>query len=268
MWIGKFILGLLGYATGGLAGAIVGLALGQLFDGLAGSALREISSGQVGTGSSDLFLDATFQVMGCIAKADGQVSADEIRGAEQIMQRLGLEADARQRAIENFRVGKGADFDLDGLLQQMRLVFRRRPEAIGHFLEIQIQIAIVDGYLDQKEMQVLARIAACFGIAIAQLEALVRRLQAEFEFEHFADGQSAAGAAGSSRLAKAYEVLDVDAEADDASIKKAYRRLIGKHHPDKLIAQGVPEETLRMATEHSQRIQDAWETIRTARGIR
>lgn len=260
---------MLGYATGGLPGALVGVVLGQLFDGLAARALHDISSGQIGTNTSDLFLDATFQVMGCIAKSDGHVSPDEIRGAEQIMQTLGLEADGRRRAIENFKLGKTDGFDLDELLQRMRLVFRRRPEAIGHFLEIQIQIAIVDGYLDQKEMEVLARIAATFGIAIAQLEALVRRLQAEYEFEHYADtGASPDSRTGKGRIAKAYEVLGVDPGADDASIKKAYRRLISKHHPDKLISQGVPEETLRMATEHSQRIQDAWETVREVRGIR
>ncbi len=266
MWIGKFILGLLGLGIGGFPGFLVGLLVGHLFDSFAEQALRDIS-GQVGADSSDLFVEGIFAVMGMIAKADGRVSDEEIRGAEQVIARLGLDPEGRKSAIGHFNAGKSEGFDLEELLGRLRLVFMRRPEAAAYFLEVQIQIAIIDGVLDHREMQVLEQVAGSVGIPPAELEAIVRRMQAERDFEHFADTGESGPAAGS-RLAKAYEVLGVEASAPNDQVKKAYRRLMNRHHPDKLMAQGVPEETLRLATEHSQRIQDAWEVVRRARGIR
>jgi DnaJ like chaperone protein len=50
-------------------------------------------------------------------------------------------------------------------------------------------------------------------------------------------------------------------------VKHAYRKLMSQYHPDKLIAEGVPEDMVRMATERTQEIQNAWELVRKARGL-
>jgi DnaJ like chaperone protein len=50
--------------------------------------------------------------------------------------------------------------------------------------------------------------------------------------------------------------------------KKAYRRLMSENHPDKLIAKGVPDEMIKIATERSQEISNAYEVIRNARGMK
>ena len=52
----------------------------------------------------------------------------------------------------------------------------------------------------------------------------------------------------------------------DADIKKAYRKLMSEHHPDKLIARGVPEDMIKLATERSQDIRAAYDRIRESRG--
>ena len=80
-----------------------------------------------------------------------------------------------------------------------------------------------------------------------------------------------AGAAGAKRTAQpsleqAYAVLGVTAQADDANIKRAYRRLMNQHHPDKLVGKGMPEEMVKLATEKTQEIKTAYERIRQARG--
>ncbi len=54
-------------------------------------------------------------------------------------------------------------------------------------------------------------------------------------------------------------------DCDDRSLKQAYRRLMSEYHPDKLIAQGVPESMIKLATEKAQEIQAAYETLRKAR---
>ncbi len=68
-------------------------------------------------------------------------------------------------------------------------------------------------------------------------------------------------------LADAYEALGVTETAGDREVKQAYRRLMSQYHPDKLIAEGMPEDMVKMATERTQEIQAAWEQVRRARGL-
>ena len=63
-------------------------------------------------------------------------------------------------------------------------------------------------------------------------------------------------------------MLGVPASAGDAEVKRAYRKLMSENHPDKLVAQGLPESMIAAAHERTQRILEAYETIRTHRGIK
>jgi DnaJ like chaperone protein len=69
-------------------------------------------------------------------------------------------------------------------------------------------------------------------------------------------------------LHEAYEILGVKPSASDAEVKKAYRRLMNQHHPDKLVAKGLPEEMMKLATAKAQEIKGAYERIKSARGMR
>jgi DnaJ like chaperone protein len=69
-------------------------------------------------------------------------------------------------------------------------------------------------------------------------------------------------------LREAYEILGVNQNASDATVKKAYRRLMNQHHPDKLVAKGLPEEMMRLATEKTQEIKKAYDVIKQARESR
>ena len=69
-------------------------------------------------------------------------------------------------------------------------------------------------------------------------------------------------------LAECYAELEVDAGISDPDLVKAYRRQMSRHHPDKLVANGLPESMAQMAKEKTQRIQEAYEAIRAARGMR
>ena len=66
-------------------------------------------------------------------------------------------------------------------------------------------------------------------------------------------------------LEDAYQVLGVDSSVSDAEVKTAYRRLMNRHHPDKLVAKGLPEEMMKLATDKTSEIQSAWEEIREYR---
>ena len=68
-------------------------------------------------------------------------------------------------------------------------------------------------------------------------------------------------------LQDAYLLLGISASVSNAEVKRAYRKLMSQHHPDKLIAKGLPEEMLKLATEKTQNIKAAYESICAARGM-
>jgi DnaJ like chaperone protein len=69
-------------------------------------------------------------------------------------------------------------------------------------------------------------------------------------------------------LAGCYAELEVGSQVSDQEVTKAYRRQMSRHHPDKLVANGLPESMAQVAKEKTQRIQEAYEVIRAARGMR
>ncbi len=265
-WWGKALGGAFGFMMGGPLGALLGIAFGHNFDKGLGSI---ISDGGMDPGQQErvqaAFFTATFSVMGHIAKADGKVTRDEIRMAEAVMTQMGLTADVRDSAKKLFNEGKSADFPLDEVLDQFRKEVHRRSTLIQMFLEIQLQAAYADGVLHEAEERVLLHICQKLGVAPAQLRRLEEMLKAGF-------GQHSQRGAGRSSSAMtvtdAYKIMGVDKGISDADLKKAYRRLMSQHHPDKLVAKGLPEEMIKDATEKTQQIKEAYEKIKESRGLK
>lgn len=264
-WWGKLVGGAFGFALGGPLGALLGAALGHGVDrGLKGTPAPALEPGdreRVQTA----FFTATFAVMGRIAKADGRVSPDEIRLAEAVMTEMDLTPDLRRAAIDLFNQGKRPDFDLDAVLDQFRRECHRRNTLIQMFVEIQIQAAFADGALDPAEEAALREICGQLGVPEFVFRRMVERIRAEL---HFA-GRGAQGAKAPRRgtLADAYAVLGVTERDDPETIRKAYRRLMSQHHPDKLVSKGLPEEMMRLAAQKTREIREAYEQVRAARGF-
>ncbi|MGD2055583.1 MAG: co-chaperone DjlA [Gammaproteobacteria bacterium] len=241
---------------GGPLGALLGAALGRNFDRGVSLAGRQ---GVFDPGQQErvqaAFFTTTFTVMGHIAKADGTVTRREIAAAEAIMARMQLNASQRKAAIKLFNEGKQSGFPLLEVIDQFRHECHRRRNLAQMFLEIQISTAMADGQLHATEKKILLTIGEHLGFNRAALEQL------------FSFARASQPPAGSRRqsLATAYEVLGVARDASDAEVKKAYRRLMNQHHPDKLISRGLPEEMIKLATEKTQGIKEAYEQIRESR---
>jgi DnaJ like chaperone protein len=263
-WWGKVLGGTFGFIAGGPLGAVLGAALGHQFDsgmkGLADSNWQ--ASGGDHERTQLAFFTATFSVMGRLAKADGQVSRDEIAFAQAVMAQMQFSAEQKQLAIELFTQGKQPDFDLDGVLQQFRRECHRRHTLMQMFLEIQLQAAYADGELHAAERELLLHVFDLLGFTrheFDHLEAMVRAARA---------GYAPAGEPRGPTLDEDYSVLDVAKSATDAEVKKAYRRLMSQHHPDKLVAKGLPDEMIKLANEKTQQIRKAYERIKASRGMR
>ncbi len=264
-WWGKILGGTFGFIMGGPLGAVLGAALGHNFDkGLEGLADSEWQAAPGEQQRTQLaFFTATFAVMGRIAKADGRVSEDEIAFARMVMSQMNFDAQQKKLAIDLFNQGKQPDFDLEGVLEQFRRECHRRHTLMQMFLELQLQAAYADGSLHHAERTLLLQIFGLLGFShheFAHLEAMVRAAMG-----------GSAGATGTPRapnLEEDYAVLDVAKSASDSEVKKAYRRLMNQHHPDKLIAKGLPEEMIKVANEKTQQIRKAYERIKQSRGMR
>lgn len=267
MIFGKLLGGLFGYSWLGFLGALIGIYVGHLFD----KGLARNFSGAGFTPQADIqkaFFRMTFLMMGRMAKADGRVSKDEIRWAEFVMDRLNLSAEMRRQAIDLFGQGKDAATDIEGELRDFRRKVGRHATLIQMFLEIQIQAGYADGELNGQELSLLQQACSILGISALRFETIHQRIRAE---RAFADGKYQQYGGGQrqysaqEKLEEAYNVLGMTPQNSDAEIKKAYRRLMSQHHPDKLVAKGLPEEMMKLAKEKTQEIQAAYETIKGAR---
>jgi len=263
-WWGKALGGTFGFMMGGPLGAMIGMAFGHNFD----KGLGSVMGGGAGFNIGDqqrvqaAFFTATFSVMGHIAKADGKVTADEIRLAEAVMDQMGLSGDVKASAKKLFSEGKSNDFPLDEVLLQFKKESSRRTNIIRAFLEIQIQAAYADGTMDPAEQKMLLHICEVLNFPQASFVQLEQMIKAGFSG---GAGGSRRGANTSLTLESAYAIIGVDENASDRDLKKAYRRLMSQHHPDKLVAKGLPDEMIKDATEKTQKIKEAYDFIKAAR---
>lgn len=253
-WIGKVVGGAVGFFAAGPVGSLIGAVLGHQFDqGLGSATLRE---GLMGASSAQaVFFSTTFEVMGHIAKSDGRVSEDEIRVARRIMHSMQLDPNAVRAAIARFTAGKAGNYPLQQRLGELARATRGQHGIARAFVNIQLQAAMGAGPFTAQKRQLLWTTAQALGIGrveFAQLEAELREVS---------------GKPGMS-LDSAYQTLGIESSASDDAVKKAYRRLMNKHHPDKLIAQGLPESMIDVAEAKTHEIRTAYEQIREARNMR
>ena len=128
-------------------------------------------------------------------------------------------------------------------------------------MQIQLQAAIGAGNVGAEKRQVLWRVANALGVSraeLAQIEAVVRG------FERGGAVQKSDGLS----LEDAYRVLGVTAKAGDDEVKTAYRRLMNQHHPDKLVARGLPKSMVSVAEQKTHEVRTAYEKIKTQRGFK
>ena len=248
-----FLLGL--FLTRSMYGAFFGAAIGYfLFDKnkrphIAGEQLQQAQA---------LFFKTVFNLLGHIAKADGHISEMEVKLTEAYMDKMGLTPEHKREAIRLFKEGASADFSLQDALSTYRNLGARSPNLSQMLLVYLINLAMIDGGLDEKEREILQQVAEGVGFSRIAFEQLLRMVGAQNSF-----AQNRPHAAN--ELALAYEALGVSADASDADIKKAYRKLMSQYHPDKLMGQGLPEDMIKAATERSQEIQAAYDLIRKSR---
>ncbi len=261
MFYGKLIAGALGLLVAGPIGLLVGLFAGHFFDRGLGQVFVQFSPENVARIKASFF-ETTFLLLGYLAKVDGRISQEEVDHTEMIIAQMQLSPEQRREAIDLFQRGSKSEFNLDSTLARFLETCDRHHKLQQTLMLFLVSLALADQSVDEPEREALHLIGGRLGFNAAQVDQFVQMAQAQARF-HRSDG----GTTGPSRqtLGDAYAALGVAPDVGDAALKKAYRRLMSQNHPDKLIAKGVPEDMVKVATEKSQEISAAYDMVRKHR---
>jgi DnaJ like chaperone protein len=272
-WKGAFLGAVIGLmATRTVLGAFFGAIIGILIEqsgalGAVPGARRAPDSLSI----SDEFFRTTFELMGHVAKSDGRVTEAEIDAARRLMHELHLGPREIGIAIACFQAGKSTAYDAELGVERLRDACGQRYDLLRAFMELQLRAALAGNGLSPPARAILMRVAERLGMSaleFAYMESALRARAAHASRQAHGGSAGPRPASGAGSLAGCYAELEVDANISDQEVTKAYRRQMSRHHPDKLVANGLPESMAQMAKEKTQRIQEAYEGIRAARGMR
>ena len=221
-----------GLLVGGPVGAVVGAVAGHfLFD-------READPGVA-------FTMAIIALAGKMAQADGIATEEEFAIFRRV---FGVPHEEERNVRRIFDLARQDIAGYETYAGQIARLFMGNPAMLEDILDGLFEIAKSDDVLHPAESAFLEKVAEIFGFAPNEF----RRIRAS----HFAP-----------ELTDPYVILGLSYVADEDELRRTYRRLVRENHPDSLIARGVPEEFIKLATDKLAAINTAYEKIRTERGL-
>ena len=240
---GKIIGGTAGFALGGPLGALLGGIAGHAFDKMRE---RDTGTDEPEDGTKQIAFTIGVIVLGAkMAKADGRVTADEVAAFKEIFRVPPEEMNNVARVFDRAR--RDAE-GFEPYARQIAKLFRSNPAVLEDLLDGLFHIAKADNVIHPNEIAFLERVAAIFGFS----EAEFARIRASNIGPDAADP---------------YQIIGVPHDIDDDELKSRYRALIREHHPDRLIAQGMPPEFIEVANDKLAAINDAYDRIAKQRGL-
>ena len=240
--LGKWIGGGLGWAFGGPIGALIGFTLGSMFDG------TQISSTMTSIGSSHTtegdFKMSLLVLMACIMKADGHVDKAELAVVKKFL----VTNFGEQGALDALHILKNLlDQDINEGEVAMQISQNLNYSSKLELLHLLFNIAYADGEVVASEMATIQRIATIFRIDRLDFESV------KAPYMKLVDRDWA------------YKSLEIEPTATNEEIKKAYRNMAKKYHPDKVNDLG--EDVKKSATEKFRSVNEAYENLKTQRGM-
>jgi len=243
MAFAKWLGGGLGWAIGGPLGGVIGFAIGSLIDNSSdGTAVSQSAYGNAQTTQAD-FTVCLVVLSAAVMKADGKVLKSELTYVREFFRKnFGEERSGKLIAFLGEILKK--EIPLDEVCIQIRNSMPYEPRLqLLHYL---YGISMADGEMHSSEIGVIDRISSGLGISEGDKSSIL----AMYYRDTNAD----------------YKILEVDPSASDEEVKKAYRKMAVKYHPDKM--EGMGDEVKKAAEEKFKKLVDAYENIKKQRGIK
>jgi len=248
----KWLLGGLGFVLGGPIGALIGVVIGSVLDGASVSWTGRLTDGEEGEtyeaeGSRRQATEGDIRIsllvlIACVMKADGRVLKSEVQFIKPYLLKTYGEEGGKE-ALQMLKKLLEQDIDVVAVSRQIgRYVNYSTRLEIIHML---LDLANADGEFAQQEQAVIEQIAACMNINPKDLESMAAMYRKTKDANW------------------AYTALEIEPTVSDEEVKKAYRRMAMKYHPDKVANAG--EEIKRQATEKFRAINEAYEHIKLLR---
>ena len=238
-----------GKVLGGAAGFALGGPLGALIGAVAGHAVDRISAGEPDASADDATKNIAFTiaviVLGAkMAKADGQVTPDEVSAFKQVFR---VPPEEMKNVGRLFNRARNDAAGFEPYARQIGRMFKDHPAVLVELLDGLFHIARADGTVTDDELTYLEQVAQIFGLGAAEWD----RVRASNMGPDKSDP---------------YVILGISRDDSDDDIKSAYRKLVRENHPDRLVAQGMPQEFVDLANERLATINAAYERLRKQRG--
>jgi DnaJ like chaperone protein len=238
----KWITGGLGWMFGGPMGALLGYSLGSLFSKADEQEKFQQHYGSMSQPAAN-FEISLLVLAAYVIKADGKVDQRELDYVRaQFKQMFGA-----KRAEESFKVFKHIINSDEVSLRQICLQIDKQ---LSHAQRLQLihflyGISMADGHIDVTEVDMIEKIGGYMHIHVHDLASIKAMFFKEPK--------------------QYYKILELETTATDNEVKKAYRKMAMKHHPDKL--NDLNEAQQKMGTEKFLKIQEAYEAIKKERGL-
>ena len=233
---GKFIVSAAGFALGGPIGALIGAVAGHAIDKIKTKQKlpEESALKQIGFTVGVIVLSAK------MAKADGKVTKEEIRAFQN-------KISVPENEIKNVaRLWDQAKKTTDGFevyAQQICQLLGKNSSVLEELLNLLIIIAKADGKITKSEILYLKQVSIIFGFSIEKFERIY--------------------SSNLGKISDPYQILGVTRNTPIVEIKNKWKLLASNHHPDKLIAQGLPIDFIEKSTNRLQEINNAWDIIKS-----
>ena len=242
----QLVLTGLGWVFGGPIGGIIGLALGSLLSSKSPRVIRTEVNQQFGNTEEKRDFNVTLLVLSAaVMKADGEVKKSEL----DYVKRFFLQNFGQQRAenyIKMLRDILNREYNLYDVSRQVGqyMDYSSRLQLL-HYL---FGIASADGMVSSAEMDVIHTISMYMGMSEMDYQSIKAMFVREVNASE-----------------NAYKILGVDPKASDEEVKKAYREMAKKNHPD--LVSNLGEDVRAAAEKKFQEINQAYETIKKERGL-
>ncbi len=283
MGLTKWIFTGLGWAIGGgPLGALIGYLLGRSIENRSSSAdtfdPREYNTAYQphhgpyrNTGTQKDVNVALMVLIAAVMKADGVVKRSELDYVKKFLLRnYGEEEGKQYLSVLHDLVKPETTFNTSDICQQIKV--NTDYTTRYHMVDFLFGLSMADGSLSAEENSILRTIATGLGINSHDFISISARHGAGYyNYNGNSYSRSQGSYQNSSRgssynMPDPYKVLGLDSSASDDEVKKAYRRLAMKYHPDKV--EGLGEEVKKNAEEQFRKINEAYETIKAARNMK